>query len=109
MTTYRNCLYFCSLIYIYIYVCFFLIVCYLGGCFGFCKVGATFGLRPDWPLDVRGKLAAFALGVAARFPGDTLEPVLISGTAEMEPVSQAHQKSSANMRKHYRLVTNSRC
>ena len=26
-----------------------------------------------------GKLAAFALGVAARFPGDTLEPVLISG------------------------------
>eukprot|EP00435_Cladocopium_sp_Y103_P014615 s3064_g3.t1 len=26
-----------------------------------------------------GKLSAFALGVAARFPGDTLEPVLISG------------------------------
>ena len=27
----------------------------------------------------QGKLSAFALGVAARFPGDTLEPVLISG------------------------------
>ena len=26
-----------------------------------------------------GKLAAFMLGVAARFPGDTLEPVLIAG------------------------------
>ncbi|CAJ1355300.1 unnamed protein product [Effrenium voratum] len=26
-----------------------------------------------------GKLCAFALGVSARFPGDTLEPVLISG------------------------------
>lgn len=26
-----------------------------------------------------GKLSAFAVGVAARFPGDTLEPVLISG------------------------------
>ena len=26
-----------------------------------------------------GKLGAFMLGVSARFPGDTLEPVLISG------------------------------
>jgi len=28
---------------------------------------------------ISGKLSAFAVGVAARFPGDTLEPVLISG------------------------------
>lgn len=33
----------------------------------------------DALIAATGKLAAFALSVAARFPGDTLEPVLVSG------------------------------